>query len=34
MWKCTTRFADIDEGNTVVDLGSGAGIDVFLQPIW
>lgn len=24
------RFADIDEGNTVVDLGSGAGIDVFL----
>ena len=25
-----TRFADIDEGNTVVDLGSGAGIDVFL----
>jgi arsenite methyltransferase len=25
-----TRFADISEGNTVVDLGSGAGIDVFL----
>ena len=25
-----TRFADIVEGNTVVDLGSGAGIDVFL----
>jgi arsenite methyltransferase len=25
-----TSFADIDEGNTVVDLGSGAGIDVFL----
>ena len=25
-----TRFADIKEGNTVVDLGSGAGIDVFL----
>jgi len=25
-----TRFADITEGNTVVDLGSGAGIDVFL----
>ncbi len=25
-----TRFADIEEGNTVVDLGSGAGIDVFL----
>ena len=25
-----TRFADIDEGSTVVDLGSGAGIDVFL----
>jgi ubiquinone/menaquinone biosynthesis C-methylase UbiE len=25
-----TRFADIDEGDTVVDLGSGAGIDVFL----
>ncbi len=25
-----TRFADINEGNTVVDLGSGAGIDVFL----
>jgi len=25
-----TRFADIIEGNTVVDLGSGAGIDVFL----
>jgi arsenite methyltransferase len=25
-----TRFADIDEGNIVVDLGSGAGIDVFL----
>jgi arsenite methyltransferase len=25
-----TRFAGIDEGNTVVDLGSGAGIDVFL----
>ncbi len=24
------RFADIDEGDTVVDLGSGAGIDVFL----
>ena len=24
------RFADISEGNTVVDLGSGAGIDVFL----
>jgi SAM-dependent methyltransferase len=23
-------FADINEGNTVVDLGSGAGIDVFL----
>ena len=25
-----TRFADIDEGNIVVDLGSGAGIDAFL----
>ena len=25
-----TRFADINEGNIVVDLGSGAGIDVFL----
>ena len=25
-----TRFADINEGNTIVDLGSGAGIDVFL----
>ena len=25
-----TRFADISEGNIVVDLGSGAGIDVFL----
>ena len=25
-----TRFADINEGDTVVDLGSGAGIDVFL----
>ena len=25
-----TRFADIDEGDIVVDLGSGAGIDVFL----
>lgn len=25
-----TRFADIKEGNVVVDLGSGAGIDVFL----
>ncbi|HET6589347.1 MAG TPA: arsenite methyltransferase [Candidatus Nitrosocosmicus sp.] len=25
-----TIFADIDEGDTVVDLGSGAGIDVFL----
>ena len=25
-----TRFADIDEGDTVVDLGSGAGIDVFI----
>ncbi len=25
-----TRFADIDEGNIIVDLGSGAGIDVFL----
>ena len=25
-----TRFADIKEGDTVVDLGSGAGIDVFL----
>jgi ubiquinone/menaquinone biosynthesis C-methylase UbiE len=25
-----TRFADIGEGDTVVDLGSGAGIDVFL----
>jgi arsenite methyltransferase len=25
-----TRFADINEGNMVVDLGSGAGIDVFL----
>src|SRR6185369_11097656 len=24
-----TRFADINEGDTVVDLGSGAGIDVF-----
>ncbi|MGD9672604.1 MAG: methyltransferase domain-containing protein [Candidatus Nitrosocosmicus sp.] len=24
------RFADIGEGDTVVDLGSGAGIDVFL----
>ncbi|TVP39304.1 arsenite methyltransferase [Candidatus Nitrosocosmicus arcticus] len=24
------RFADINEGDTVVDLGSGAGIDVFL----
>lgn len=28
-----TRFADIDEGDTVVDLGSGAGIDVFLAAI-
>ena len=25
-----TRFEDIHEGDTVVDLGSGAGIDVFL----
>ena len=25
-----TRFADLKEGNIVVDLGSGAGIDVFL----
>jgi arsenite methyltransferase len=25
-----TRFADINEGDTVVDLGSGAGVDVFL----
>ena len=25
-----TRFADINEGDIVVDLGSGAGIDVFL----
>ena len=25
-----TRFADIHEGTTVIDLGSGAGIDVFL----
>jgi arsenite methyltransferase len=25
-----SRFADIDEGDTVVDIGSGAGIDVFL----
>ena len=25
-----TRFADINEGDNVVDLGSGAGIDVFL----
>ncbi|KAA2283537.1 arsenite methyltransferase [Candidatus Nitrosocosmicus sp. SS] len=25
-----TRFADIGEGDSVVDLGSGAGIDVFL----
>ncbi|MDF0682017.1 MAG: arsenite methyltransferase [Candidatus Nitrosocosmicus sp.] len=25
-----TRFADINEGDSVVDLGSGAGIDVFL----
>ena len=25
-----TRFADIEEGDTVVDLGSGAGIDVFI----
>ncbi|MDQ2684621.1 MAG: arsenite methyltransferase [Thermoproteota archaeon] len=25
-----TRFAEISEGDTVVDLGSGAGIDVFL----
>src|SRR6188472_2026951 len=25
-----TRFADLKEGNMVVDLGSGAGIDVFL----
>jgi ubiquinone/menaquinone biosynthesis C-methylase UbiE len=25
-----TKFAFIEEGNTVVDLGSGAGIDVFL----
>jgi arsenite methyltransferase len=25
-----TRFADLKEGNVVVDLGSGAGIDVFL----
>lgn len=24
------RFADINEGDIVVDLGSGAGIDVFL----
>ncbi|HEY5630767.1 MAG TPA: arsenite methyltransferase [Nitrososphaeraceae archaeon] len=26
-----TKFADIREGETVVDLGSGAGIDVFLS---
>jgi arsenite methyltransferase len=26
-----TRFADIREGEVVVDLGSGAGIDVFLS---
>jgi len=26
-----TKFADIKEGETVVDLGSGAGIDVFLS---
>jgi arsenite methyltransferase len=25
-----TKFADIREGETIVDLGSGAGIDVFL----
>ncbi|MGD9534138.1 MAG: arsenite methyltransferase [Candidatus Nitrosocosmicus sp.] len=25
-----TRFANINEGDTVIDLGSGAGIDVFL----
>ena len=25
-----TKFADIRQGETVVDLGSGAGIDVFL----
>jgi arsenite methyltransferase len=25
-----TKFADIKEGETIVDLGSGAGIDVFL----
>ncbi len=25
-----TRFCDIKEGNIVIDLGSGAGIDVFL----
>ncbi|MGH9976513.1 MAG: hypothetical protein ACRD8Z_11860, partial [Nitrososphaeraceae archaeon] len=25
-----TKFAFIEEGNTIVDLGSGAGIDVFL----
>ena len=26
-----TKFADIKQGETVVDLGSGAGIDVFLE---
>src|ERR671929_1391296 len=26
-----TKFANIREGETVVDLGSGAGIDVFLS---
>jgi arsenite methyltransferase len=25
-----TKFAEIREGETIVDLGSGAGIDVFL----
>ena len=28
------NFADIKEGETIVDLGSGAGIDVFLSANW
>ncbi|MGC2383500.1 MAG: hypothetical protein WA631_10375 [Nitrososphaeraceae archaeon] len=29
-WGAPTKFAHIKEGDLVVDLGSGAGIDVFL----
>ena len=33
MWS-TIKFADMKKGETVVDLGSGAGIDVFLHLNW